>query len=117
MLSVAGTSTVILLVALVTVLTAKRDEPSQTAAIVVQDQQAQAIAPAPLSPEDSDKIDRLLAAAEAHAAIGRIVDPPGSNAYEAYLMVLDIDPANLKAMRGVAAIEKLPDFQERHVVR
>ncbi len=58
-----------------------------------------------LSPAVQARIDRLLEVAEAHAAIGRFTDPPGSNAYDAYKLVLQIDPHNERAKAGIETIE------------
>lgn len=59
-----------------------------------------------LSPADQAKVDRLLGVAEAHAAIGRLIEPPGSNAYDAYKLVLQIDPDNARAKAGLRRIER-----------
>lgn len=112
-----GMGGIVVVAGLVTAITVNNNQQVQTATeLSINRSQGTAI-PAQLSAKDSAKIDRLLSAAEAHTAIGRMVDPPGSNAYEAYLMVLDIDPANSRAVRGIAAIEKLPDFQQRRAER
>lgn len=59
-----------------------------------------------LNPSARARIDRLLEVAEAHAAIGRLTDPPGSNAYDAYKLVLQIDPNNERAKAGIQTIER-----------
>ncbi|MCG6870513.1 MAG: serine/threonine protein kinase [Gammaproteobacteria bacterium] len=51
------------------------------------------------------KVDRLLGIAEAHETVGRLTEPPGANALEAYRMVLELDPANLRAQEAIARIE------------
>lgn len=56
---------------------------------------------------EKQKIMRLLEIAEAHTAVGRLTEPPGANAYEAYTMVLEIDPANEQARRGLSRLERL----------
>jgi hypothetical protein len=53
------------------------------------------------------KILRLLEIAEAHSAVGRLTAPPGANAYEAYSMVLEIDPANEQAKLGLSRLERM----------
>ena len=58
-----------------------------------------------LDPARQAKVARLLEIARAHTAIGRIREPSGSNAYEAYRMVLDIDPANREARNALTRIE------------
>ena len=62
--------------------------------------------PSALSPSTQAKVDRLLEVAEAHAAIGRLTEPPGSNAYDAYKLVLQIDPGNARAKVGIQTIER-----------
>jgi len=56
---------------------------------------------------NQERVARLLNIAAAHAAMGRYKDPPGSNAYEAYKLVLDIDPDNERARRGLNIIERM----------
>jgi serine/threonine-protein kinase PpkA len=53
------------------------------------------------------KIRRLLAVAAAHIAVGRLAEPPGSNAADAYRLVLEIDPDNAQARQGLARVEQL----------
>ncbi len=65
----------------------------------------QALVSAPLSEEDQKTVNRLLEVAEAHMAIGRYKEPPGSNALETYRMVLDLDPANSVAKQAISTIE------------
>ena len=65
-----------------------------------------------LSQAEKEKIARLLEAAEAHLAVGRLREPPGSNAYEAYRMVLDIDPANRRALNGMEEIKRIEAAQQ-----
>ena len=73
---------------------------------------AVAVAPvvAPIAPvvvEDAltaaqrEKVTRLLDVARAHFLVGRLVSPQGSNAYDAYKMVLDVEDQNLKAKQGM----------------
>jgi len=61
--------------------------------------------PVTLSPEQMAKLERLLSVGEAHMAIGRLREPPGSNAFETYQMVLDIDPSNAVAQDAIRQIE------------
>jgi hypothetical protein len=56
---------------------------------------------------EADKVRRLLAIAAAHRAVGRLTEPPGANAYEAYRMVLEIAPQNQEARQGLSEIERL----------
>ena len=50
------------------------------------------------------KVRRLLEVASLHEEFGRITDPPGSNACEAYRLVLDTDPDNSIAKKAVQRI-------------
>ena len=59
-----------------------------------------------LPPEKRAKVGRLLAVAQAHVSMGRMREPSGSNAYEAFQMVLEIDPGNKQAAEGLALIAK-----------
>ncbi len=58
-----------------------------------------------LSTEKSAKIAKLFKVAETYKRIGRLVSPPGSNAYDAYKIVLSIDPDNNDALQGVVDVE------------
>jgi serine/threonine protein kinase len=55
-----------------------------------------------LSPEQQAKVDRLMELAELHASIGRVVEPLGSSALDAYASVLEIDPGLPEARQGIA---------------
>jgi hypothetical protein len=66
--------------------------------------------PVTLTPEQHDKINRLLEAAEVHFMIGYITEPPGSNAYDAYKHVLEIDPYDPRAKAGLV---KIADHYEK----
>ena len=70
------------------------------------------VSPSDVTPEDS-KVDQervafLLEVAQAHMAIGRIREPAGSNALEAYRMILEIDPQNREAIEALQQIADLP---------
>jgi serine/threonine-protein kinase PpkA len=56
---------------------------------------------------EKQKVARLLEVAAAHLAVGRLTEPPGANAHEAYTMVLEIDPENEAAKRGVNRVARL----------
>lgn len=58
-----------------------------------------------LDAEAQAKIERLLAVAEAHFKGGRLVSPQGNNAFEAYQMVLGVDPNNAQALQGVSDVK------------
>ncbi len=62
--------------------------------------------PTTIDPKLEKKISLLLEVAEAHFAVGRLTAPPGSNAYEAYEMVLEIDPGNQKALEGLRRLDQ-----------
>ncbi|MGH8558819.1 MAG: protein kinase domain-containing protein [Methylococcales bacterium] len=53
------------------------------------------------SPEMQEKIDRIMKIAESHVSVGRIVEPPGSSAIDAYQMILDLDPESPEARTGM----------------
>jgi serine/threonine-protein kinase len=59
-----------------------------------------------LSQEDQAKVDRLLEVAQVHFKVGRLVSPEGSNALEAYRMVLDTDKNNEIALAGVEEVKR-----------
>ena len=56
-----------------------------------------------LSPEEAE-VDRLLAAAEADLKERRLTSPAGNNAWDRYQQVLEIDPANPDAIRGMERV-------------
>lgn len=58
-----------------------------------------------LSQRDQERVDRLLEVAQAHFMVGRLVSPQGSNALDAYRLVLDTDPENLKAKAGIEEVK------------
>jgi serine/threonine protein kinase len=58
----------------------------------------------PLSQDDQEKISRLTEAAQVHFMVGRITDPPGSNAFAAYQQILEIEPGNAQAHAGMMKI-------------
>ena len=66
--------------------------------------------PVSLTPEQRDKINRLLEAAEVHFMVGYITEPPGSNAYDAYKHILEIDPYDPRANAG---LDKIADHYEK----
>ena len=60
-----------------------------------------------ISKKNLDKLRRVLIVAEMHTLQGRLVAPSGSNAYDAYKIVLEIDPENQKAKAGLQGLEGL----------
>lgn len=59
-----------------------------------------------LSPAERAKIERLLEVARAHFLVGRLVSPQGSNAFEAYQMVLQTDTKNADAIEGIEQVKQ-----------
>src|SRR5690606_11459272 len=59
-----------------------------------------------ISAEKVEKIERLLKVANAHARVGRLIMPAGSNAYDAYQIVLTIDPNNREAKAGIDEVRQ-----------
>ncbi len=67
----------------------------------------------PLDPETQAKIERILEIADLHLAIGRLIEPEGSNAAEAYRAVLDFHPVNERALAGLQQIATHYEQQAR----
>lgn len=53
-----------------------------------------------------EKVMRLLRVAKAHLLVQRLVAPQGSNAFDAYQLVLSIDPTNQEALSGLQVVEE-----------
>lgn len=60
--------------------------------------------PAPMPAVDPAKISELLELADLQRQSGRLLAPPGSNAYEAYHQILQLDPHNAQAQEGLDKI-------------
>ncbi len=58
-----------------------------------------------LSKELQAKTERLMAVANAHYKVGRLVSPQGSNAFEDYQLVLQADPQHQGALEGIAKVK------------
>ncbi len=58
----------------------------------------------PLSAQTQAQVDMLLNVAAAHREVGRLTDPPGSNAAEAYHYILEMDPDNPQAQAGLQEV-------------
>lgn len=63
-----------------------------------------AAASKPIDEATRAKIDRILGIARLHLASGRLVEPPGSNAAEAYTAVIELEPGNRESREGLAAV-------------
>ena len=59
-----------------------------------------------LTPTEQSKVDRLLKVAKAHLLVQRLIAPQGSNAYDAFHLILDIDPENQEALAGLELVEE-----------
>ncbi len=70
----------------------------------------------PLDPETKAKIERILEIADLHLAIGRLVEPEGSNAAEAYRGVLELHPVNERALAGLQQIATNYERQARTIL-
>ena len=53
---------------------------------------------------EEDEVTRLLAAAEADLKARRLTSPAGNNAWDRYQQVLEIDPANSDAIKGMERV-------------
>ena len=60
--------------------------------------------PRELTPELQAKVNDMLEVADVHLLVGRLVDPPGSNAFESYREVLEKNPGNPRAIAGLENI-------------
>ena len=55
-------------------------------------------------PVEQDEVSRLLAAAEADITARRLTRPVGNNAWDRYLQVLELEPANEDAIKGMERV-------------
>jgi hypothetical protein len=53
------------------------------------------------------QIQQLLEQAQQQRQAGRLIEPPGDNAFESYNQVLDLEPLNSQARAGLLAIGSL----------
>ena len=58
-----------------------------------------------LPPEVAERVGRLLDVAQMHMAVGRLCEPVGSNAYEAYALVIEMDPQNAGARSALDRLQ------------
>lgn len=68
-----------------------------------------------LSAQEKQKVARMLEIAEIHFMVGRFVDPQGTSAFDAYTEVLEIDPNNQAALKGIDAIAQHYEQQARNL--
>ncbi|MES9993974.1 MAG: serine/threonine-protein kinase [Candidatus Thiodiazotropha sp.] len=57
-----------------------------------------------LEPEVRNKVESILEVADVHMLVGRLLEPAGSSAYDAYQQVLEIHPNNKQANQGLNQI-------------
>ena len=57
-----------------------------------------------LSLEQRSAVDAALEVAEVHMLVGRLLNPPGGNALDAYRKVLEMHPYNRQAIAGLEAL-------------
>ena len=58
-----------------------------------------------LPPDQQEKVKRYLKTGQTHQLVGRLISPPGSSAYDAYKMALELDPRNPDAMEGMQMLQ------------
>ena len=68
-----------------------------------------------LTKNEKKKIFRMLEIAEMHLMIGRLVEPKGTNALDAYNEVLLMDPQNQAALKGIDEIAGYYEQQAREL--
>lgn len=79
----------------------------------LRDERPEPLPPQALLPKQRERVKRLLRVADAHVAYGRLKEPPGSNAFEAYQLILEIDPDNPRAKAGLREIETRLEQEQR----
>jgi serine/threonine protein kinase len=52
------------------------------------------------------RVERILDIAGLHHQMGKLVDPPGTNAAEAYAEVIRLDPGNSRALTGLTEVNR-----------
>ena len=58
-----------------------------------------------LPPDQQEKVKRYLKTGQTHQLVGRLISPPGSSAYDAYKMALELDPRNTDAREGMETLQ------------
>lgn len=69
-----------------------------------------------LEPGLRDKVKSILEVAEVHMLVGRLLEPPGSSAYDAYQQVLDMHQYNKQATQGLQQIGDLLEQRIREMI-
>ena len=77
---------------------------AETGPVATAEQPAPAPAPDKSPPVEEDEVTRLLAAADADIKARRLTRPVGNNAWDRYLRVLELAPANPAAVRGMERV-------------
>jgi hypothetical protein len=85
-------------------LTSNARQTPVAAAPAQPDDEVASAAPAALSPQQSAAVARLVQRAQAAAAHGNIMLPPGDSAYDLYRNALSIDGNNASALQGLQAL-------------
>lgn len=73
--------------------------------------------PVPVDRPTQEKIGRILEMADLHLAMGRLTEPPGSNAAEAYAAVDALQPGNGLARAGLMAVSSRLETQAREAAQ
>ncbi len=72
--------------------------------------------PPELDPQIIAQIKELTELAEANFAMAMLTEPPGSNAYDVYVQILELDPSNENAKKGIQRIaDTLHQFAQEHI--
>jgi serine/threonine protein kinase len=71
---------------------------------------------ASLQPELRARIESILEVAEVHMLVGRLLEPPGSSAYDAYQQILTMHQHNKQAILGLRQIGDILEAQIKSLV-
>ncbi len=64
------------------------------------------IRPAILTPKEQERINTLIENAEVNLLVGRLIEPPESNASDSYKNILKLQPGNKEAQKGLEKISE-----------
>ena len=103
-----GSAAAVLIIATAWYVSSRSPSPAPAdengAGLVVAPQQLDAASP----PSSTDpEVVKWLEIAQTHFDIGRLFDPPGNNALEAYWKVIEVDAINAEALAGLGNIAEL----------